>query len=85
MSMSEIIRLPRGCVRRYVPVRVDQTPTGVGYYNAEDKFVGFVKVHRHDLKDRVEKLLIDAIDPKIKFKQPDWSFLQDDDVVEEEN
>lgn len=85
MSMSEIIRLVRGCVRRFVPVRVDQMPTGVAYFNNEDKIVGFIKVHRQDLKDRVEKLLIDAIDPKVKFKQPDWSFLKDDDEVEQEN
>lgn len=84
MSMSEIIRLVRGCVRRFVPVRVDQMPTGVAYFNNEDKIVGFVKVHRQDLKDKVEQIMIDAIDPKKKFKQPDWSFLQDDDEVEEE-
>lgn len=85
MSMSEIIRLTRGCVRRYVPARVDQMPTGVAYFNSDDKMVGFIKVHRQDLKERVEDILIDAIDPKKKFKQPDWSFLKDDDKVGEEN
>lgn len=72
----------KGAVRTYIVVRVGQVRNGIGCYDARGEMVWYLRVTDQAQRDRAELLVIDCIDPAKKFKQPDWSFITNDDEVE---
>lgn len=84
VKQPTMIKLPNG--NRIVPMIITGIAggdTGVRVTSFNGDMIGFIPVINPTLQAQVMDLLEACKDAGKKFEQPDWSFLDQDDAVEE--
>lgn len=82
--MPRVLEFPDGSATRiHVMVRVYPTDTGVGCGDNGGDQIAFIKVSDPDKKALTLQLLKGCLIAGKQFEQPDWSYLEEEEVVEE--
>ncbi len=83
--MPKILEFPDGSATRiHVMVRVYKTDTGVGCSDNGGEQIAFIRVRDPDKKKLTLDYLKGCLAAGKQFDQPDWSYLDEEDVIEEE-